>query len=146
METISSRLTFIYKFIFTTVWSAGIGVATVEMLASELPVSSELRWLFAATWILGTALIWLTCAPLKRVQTDGVTLLISNYRDEIAVPVSEIATVTQNQWINLRPVTITFENETPFGRAITFMPHTSFRMFSEDEIVLRLRRLARATQ
>ena len=58
------------------------------------------------------------------------------------VPVSEIADVRQNRLDNLRPVTITFRKETPFGSAVTFMPPMSFRLFSEDDIVTRLRSLA----
>lgn len=46
-----------------------------------------------------------------------------------------IAAVTQNGLINLRPVILTFEKETLFGGTVIFMPRTSFRLFSEDEIV-----------
>jgi hypothetical protein len=138
METVSSSLTFLYKFIFTTAWSAGFGLATVVMFLNRDPDALK----FAVPWAIGTAFLLLTCARLKRVKLDGATLVISNYRREITAPVGEIADVWQNRLINLRPVTITFRKETPFGRAVTFMPHVSFRLFSEDEIVTRLRSLA----
>ena len=69
-------------------------------------------------------------------------LVISNYRDDIRVPASDIARVRQNRLINLRPVTVTFKRPTPFGPAITFMPRVSLSLFSEDEIVTRLRTMA----
>jgi hypothetical protein len=142
METVSSSLTFLYKFVFTSVWSGLFGIGTAAMFLSSKPEMSAVRWQFAAAWIIGTAIIWRTCARLKRVEFDGAALLISNFSDDITVPVSEIADVKQNRLINLRPITVTFKKETPFGRAITFMPPISFRLFSEDEIVTRLRSLA----
>ena len=99
---------------------------------------------FAAAWAIGTTFLLLTCAPLKRVKLNGPILVISNYRHDISVPVSEIAAVRQNRLINLRPVTITFRRETPFGNAVTFIPRASFRLFSEDDIVTRLRGLTGA--
>ena len=140
METVSSSLTFLYKFIFTSVWSAGFGLGTVVIFLSRK--LEAMRWQFAAAWAIGTAFLLLTCARLKRVKLDGATLVISNYRRDITVPVSEIADVRQNRLLNLRPVTITFRKETPFGSAVTFMPRVSFRLFSEEDIVTRLRSLA----
>jgi hypothetical protein len=142
METVSSSLTFLYKFVFTAAWSGGFGLGTVGMFLSDKPEGREMRWQFAAIWLVGSALIWWTCARLKRVELDGSMLVISNYRDDIRVDVTDIASVRQNRLINLRPVTVTFKRPTRFGQAITFMPQVSFRMFSEDEIVSRLRTMA----
>jgi uncharacterized membrane protein YbhN (UPF0104 family) len=139
METVSSSLTFLYKFIFVTVWSGGFGLGTVAMFLSPKP--EAMRWQFAAAWAIGTAFL-LPLARLKRVKLDGATLVISNYRRDITVPVSEIADARQNLFLSPRPVTITFRKETPFGNAVTFMPRASFRLFSEDDIVTRLRSLA----
>ena len=138
METVSSSLTFLYKFIFTTVWSAGFGLGTVVMFLKRQPEAMQ----FAAAWAIGTAFLLLTCARLKRVKLDGATLVISNYRHDTTVPVSEIADVRQNRLINVKPVTITFRKQTPFGSAVTFMPRVSLGLFSEDDIVTRLRSLA----
>jgi hypothetical protein len=88
METISSSLTFFFKFVFAALWSGAFGLGTV-------------------------------------------TIFFNSNAD-----------VSQNRWINLRPITLTLKRQTPFGRAVTFMPRRSFRLFSEDEIVTRLRRLA----
>ena len=141
METVSSSLTFFYKFIFTTVWSAGFGLGTVVMFLIPKQEVMAMRWQFAAVWAIGTAFLLLTCARLKRVKLDGATLVISNYRHDITVPVSEIADVRQNRLINLRPVTITFRKKTPFGRVVTFMPRMSLGLFSDADIVTRLRSL-----
>jgi hypothetical protein len=140
METVSSSLTFFYKFIFPSVWSGGFGLGTVVLFINRDPDAMK----FAIPWAIGTAFLLLMCARLKRVELDGATLVISNYRRVITVPVSEIADVRQNRLLNLRPVTITFGKETPFGSAVTFMPSVSFRLLSEDDIVTHLRSLAGA--
>lgn len=139
-ETVSSSLTFFYKFVFTTIWSGGFGLGTILMFVSRNPQPEGMRFVFAALWAVGSFFLWGICGRLKRVRLDGTTILISNYRDEIAVSADEIAAVKQNRLINLRPVILTFKNETRFGRTVIFMPRTSFRIFSEDEIVERLRR------
>lgn len=93
METVSSSLTFFYKFIVTSVWFGGFGFGTVCMFLSRKP--EAMRWQFAAAWAIGTTFLLLTCARLKRVKLDGATLVISNYRREITVPVSDIADVSK---------------------------------------------------
>lgn len=139
-ETVSSSLTFFYKFVFTTIWSGGFGLGTILMFVSQNPQPEGMRIVFASLWLIGSFFLWGICGRLKRVRFDGGTLLISNYRNEISVSTDEIAVVKQNKLINLRPVTLTFKKETSFGRTVVFMPRTSFRIFSEDEIVGTLRR------
>jgi hypothetical protein len=91
-EPMETSLTFLYKFIFTTVWSAGFGLGTVVMFLKHQPEALQ----FAVAWVIGTAFHSLTCARLKRVKLDGATLVISNYRYDTTVPISEIADVRQN--------------------------------------------------
>lgn len=142
METVSSSLTFFYKFVFTTVWSGGFGLGTALMFLSGNNGSQVMSGPFAAMWLVGSVVIWGMCGRLKRVRLNGAALMISNYRREITVPISDIVHVKQNRLVNLRPVLLTLKQETPFGHTVMFMPRVSFRMFSEDEIVARLRRLA----
>src|SRR5438105_1839474 len=111
METVSSSLTFLYKFVFTTLWSGGFGLGTAFMFLSSKAEAHEMRSQFAAAWIIGTAFIWWSCARLKRVELNGTSLIISNYRDDITVPVDQIIAVRQNRLMNLRPVTLTFKTE-----------------------------------
>ena len=140
METISSSLTFFYKFVFTTLWS-GVSLA---MYVGNMSDVSEIRWQDPALWIAVTAYIWWTLGRLKRVGLDGTTLVISNYRADIRVPARDIAEVRQDRLGKFRAITLTFKTETPFGRAVTFIPPVSFRLFSEDVVVGRLRSVANA--
>lgn len=127
-KTLSSALTFFYKFVFSTVWITGFGSGTLALWFGAMhgkggaPPPPEMKWIFLLVWMIGTGFILWTCAGLKRVRRDGDRLLISNYRDEIAVPLNEVESVTENRWVNIRPVTVVFRRDTAFGRRITFMP------------------------
>ena len=137
-ERLSSYFTFFYKFVFSALWSGGFGVGTATMVITDSP---EI-WRFAFAWVVGSIFIWWGCARLKRVEMADGMLRISNYFREAVVSIGEVETVTQNRFINLRLITVNFRKDTCFGRSIFFMPPFSFRIFSEDEVVTRLRRLA----
>ena len=146
VERISSSLTFFYKFLFTSVWTGGFGFGTTLMFLSDSPEAHAHQWEFAGAWVIGTAVLWWCCAGLKQVDLSGNALIVSNFLRKIALPIGELAKVRQNLLINIRPVTITFRSETPFGSRVVFMPHTSFRIFGEDDIVRKLRKLAVAAR
>ena len=135
---LSSRLTFFYKYVFITIWSGGFGFGTLQLFL----ISSPARWGFLFLLVVGTLMIWAGCGRLKVVKLQENRLYISNYLRHTIIPLSEIEEVRQNRLINIRPITIQFRIETPFGDAITFMPPGSLRLFSEDPIVAKLRSLA----
>ena len=138
METISSRLTGFYKFGFLVIWAGMWAMATVGMLAQ----GNSQGWAMVGVLVAGVVFIWWLLGGLKRVRLEGRNLLISNYKLEIVVPVGDLAGVRQRWWMSPKLVTLELRNDTPFGKSILFMPRTTFRMFSEDEIVRRLRSLS----
>jgi len=74
---------------------------------------------------------------------DDRALYISNYAKEIAVPLANVAEVTENRWINIHPVTITFHSDTAFGSQIVFMPKTRwFGFWSSHPVVDEIRTAA----
>lgn len=62
------------------------------------------------------------------MSMDDKNLYVSDYRKEIAIPLSEIADVTENRWLHAHPVTINLRNQTVFGDKIVFMP--TFKYFA----------------
>jgi hypothetical protein len=142
VETISSSLTPFFKFGFLTTWSVMWGVAAVAALSR----GQAQGWLMAGVLVLGATFIWRMLGGLKRVRLDGSNLLISNYKEEIVVPVRELAAVRQRVFFNPKMITLELRRDTPLGRWIVFMPRTTFRMFSEDDIVGRLRSLSQPRQ
>lgn len=147
IRTISSGITFFYKFIFTTVWITGFGSGTVAMFLAGnhfrdkagLPQSPEIRWQFLMAWIIGSLFILWGCSRLKRIRIDDKALYISNYFKEIEVPLREVLNISENRWINIHPVTLTFKDTTRFGSSVVFMPKARFSIFSSHPVVAEIR-------
>jgi hypothetical protein len=152
METkrISSTLTFLYKFIFPSVWITVFGAVTLTFWlgafhgrAGSAP-PDQLKWIFLAVWLLGAAFILWVCTGLKKVGLGRDSILISNYRREAMVPLTAIERVTENKWINIHPVTIYFRSTTEFGDTVTFIPTTEFLLpWDSHPVVEELRNAAK---
>ena len=144
-RTLSSAQTFLMKVIFPVLWIGGFGAGTLSLWLAAMHgpggsgAPSWMRWQFLVTWLAGAAFIGWSCARLKRVRIDREFLYVSNYRREIAVPLSAIEAVTENRWINIHPVTVRFRVPTEFGQAITFMPTARFWGWSSHPVVQELR-------
>jgi hypothetical protein len=149
--TLSSGRTFWMKVIFPVIWIGAFAGGTLSMfLAADSwkgadggPVDSWMKWLFLGLTLFGAALIWWTSIRLKRVRMDHQALYISNYVREIVVPLSNVAEVIENRWINIHPVTVRFHTHTEFGTAITFMPKVRpFAFWSSHPVVAQIREAA----
>jgi hypothetical protein len=132
---LSSRLTIWFKFIFPTIWIAAFGLVTAMMFFVEAVAGPsgkpplELKWIMLAVWIGASTLIWWTGCRLKRVWVDGAMLRVSNYMREERVPLASITAVTENRWVNIRPITVDFRIPTEFGQRIAFMPRVCWFLF-----------------
>jgi hypothetical protein len=141
-EVLSSSWTFFHKYVFTTNWTLGFGLGTLAMFVGPFTDPDGHRWIFLSGFVLGSTFLWATLPRLKRVALRDGALVVSNYRKEIVVPLGDIDRVSQNQWLSWRPITLSLRTETPFGRSIVFMPPFSWALFSEHDVVHRLRKLA----
>jgi hypothetical protein len=125
---LSSAQTFLVKFVFPSLWLTGFILATVLLFRGNIadargyPFPAEVKWLFLGGTVLGALFLYWGCMRLKRVQIDDQWLYVSNYVREIRVPLRDIEEVSENRWINIRPVTVRFRRETEMGSAVIFMP------------------------
>lgn len=140
---ISSKQTFFLKIILPASLAA-IALAALLMLffgtaRENLPLLVFPLIFFA----LALPAMFLTVMRYKKVLIDDAFLYVSNYRREIAIPVSEIENVTETKWIRTRPVTIHLKNDSEFGRKIVFTPKLdAFRVFADNPLVGELKSLA----
>jgi predicted PurR-regulated permease PerM len=144
---LSSSVTFIYKFVFPAIWILIGGfllfVTVQGIRRTSLP--DTLTWLLIVVpWLLGIVFLLWFAAPILRVELRDGRIYASNYRREIEIQRSDIASVTQNVWVNVRPITLHLRNETPFGTRIRFIPpgRVIFAFWKEDPLVDKLRELA----
>jgi hypothetical protein len=148
-RTLSSAQTFFMKFIFPTIWISMFGLGTLALFLGVLPgmktvpPRTEIKWFFLAAWLWGTFYTSRTCLRLKRVRIDESSLYVSNYIEEIRIPLEEIADVTENRWTNIHPVTIHLRSSTSFGDRIVFMPRTGRFAWRSHPVVTELRDLIR---
>jgi hypothetical protein len=133
------------KFVLPAIWLPGFVTATILLFSGrptfDQPPPGEMKWTFLALTLAGAASLYWFCMRLKRVEMDDNALYVSNYLRETSVPLRDIGEVTENRWVNIRPVTVTFRTDTDFGDSIVFMPTTRWwRFWREHPVVDELRR------
>ena len=136
------------KFVFPGLWIPGFGFGAFILwfgLArgkyGELPPAA-IKYAFAIMWVLVTTFILWIAIRLKGVQVDDTNLYVIKWFREIAVPLSEIASVTESRWIKGHPITIHFKNTSECGCSVMFMPKLRLAFWNKHPVVAELQRIA----
>jgi hypothetical protein len=123
MQTLSSRLTFFYKYIFIFIWIFGFGAGAREVLFFS--PEYDLRWLqYATTWGVVALFIFFATGSVKQVIINRVDnrLEISNFLQSIYVDFSDIADIDGSSLLSPKLVWFTLSSPSRFGKKISFMP------------------------
>jgi len=141
---LSSAWTLPAKFVFPVLWISGFGLGTAFLWFNTFHPPAVIKCGLLGVWVIGSAFILWACAGLKQVRIDERQLFVSNYLRELCIPFSAVREVSQNRWLNIRPITIYFRDTTEFGDRATFMPKMRFaiRFWHVDPVVDELKRLA----
>jgi hypothetical protein len=141
-EHLSSPLTFVFKLIVPVVWPLLVGLLAARGVDDQ---GGQPEWeLFYAGggWLTGMLIVWWTCVPLKVVRLrDGDTLMVSNYLREVGIPVTRLLVATHLNLISLTIITLTFRDQTPFGREVRFIPADLKDALGRETTSATLRRL-----
>lgn len=125
MRPLSSALTWFYKFVFSALWIGGFGLGTVAMFVASHTSSGEdlreIRWLFLAAWIAGASMIYWTCIRAKKVSLASDSLVISNFRRELRIPLRDVERVTGSFLWNPELIWLHFRRPNDFGSKIVFI-------------------------
>ncbi|MEM4987526.1 hypothetical protein V8G57_09025 [Collimonas sp. H4R21] len=143
MQLLSSSSTYFYKFILPVLLAVVACVIYFRVLIEDrynaplvLFVSGVI--LFFEYWFFGRA---------KKISLDGTNLVISNFRQEVRVPLSNLEKASGS--LGMRPdvVWLYFRQATPFGKKILFVPtEREFPGFNQHPIVAMLNAKARTHQ
>lgn len=142
---LSSAQTFFAKFILAGVFFAAAAGALALFIVMPLLAGWTFTWagaLISLGW--AGAVTWCCFAvyiPLKVVSLDGPNLWVSNFRKEIAVPLSEVKQVAEVEQFRFKLIVLDLKRPTEFGRRIKFMPGAQLRLWKEHSVVGELRRL-----
>jgi hypothetical protein len=63
----------------------------------------------------------------RDVEMDNDFLYVSSRKQEAKIPRSNIWYVSENMWVNIRPISVYFKEPTVFGESIAFVPKMILR-------------------
>jgi hypothetical protein len=150
MRTLSSKLTFIQKYIFPLVWLTFIGyLVYVGFSDAKNPAKSvSFRWGALFFLLMSLLIFCFWNFPLKFVAVDERSLYISNYFKMIQTPLSNIFEV-ESLGLGSRLMRIRLKSPTEFGTEILVIPKVNYRItffgFGVNPIVNELKELAGIT-
>jgi hypothetical protein len=124
---LSSRFTVLFKFLFPAVWIGGFGLGTAALVPKPGPDTL----LFAVAFLVGSAFLLRYGVALKKVTATTDGLVVSSYRREVLVPYEQIASVRENKFLNMRPITVDLRSAGELGRRFRFMPYRAFVLFAD---------------
>lgn len=138
---ISAKDTFFYKIIlpvFLLICSAVLPAAVYLYDRKNNSVAAVFVFVFL---LMSAALIFLMTKATKKLSLDNSFLYVSNYRKEIAVPLSNIEKIL---WFgDMRPTMIYLKTPSEFGRKINFYPNIKATSWESNPIVEELKELAK---
>jgi hypothetical protein len=145
-RTLSSSQTFFVKFIGPAVFAPVAAYLLLVTLRGAGPLHlvypnpMTIPWLLLAGAFVYS--LWWSFR-LKRVAVDGNSIYVSNYSQEVQLPLSAIVDVRENRWLKLHPVTIELDRDTPWGATVQFMPKIRFFTFGwiSHPVVAELREM-----
>jgi len=128
MYRLSSNATLFWKIFLPVFWTTVLtGVTLVAWLADEhyfggLPLQS-FRWAVLFTLVVGALSMWLLLWPLKRVESDGEKVYVSNYfRTAFYDWNRDVEAYHETRILLLKVATIELNGIGSFGRRMRFIP------------------------
>ena len=126
MLRLSSNLTLVFKIFLPTVWTAFFGLFAVVIFFTNnsdkpLLASSVFRIGYITFFILFLLLMYFTIMRLKRVETDGIHVIVTNYFKTLRYPIGDVEKITT---ISIGIATIGFlylKARGSFGKKISFL-------------------------
>ena len=109
---LSSKQTFFLKIILPILFAAMLMTVFAGIVfSSKKDEILPLIIIFPLIGLFGIFSMYFTVMRYKKVAVDDDFLYISNYRNEIKVPLSNISEVTETKWIRTRPITIHLKSD-----------------------------------
>lgn len=142
MQTLSSKYTFFYKYIFILIWICGFGAGAREVLFINPQFDG--RWIqYVLIWLLITMFIFFATGSIKTVtlNREKKHLTVSNYLKSETIGTDAIIAVDGSSLLSPKLVWIILKKNTRFGRKISFMPaHRPARSIGKHPMVMELRK------
>ncbi len=131
-KLLSSSLTPLMKFVFPFFFGFIYLIATVAIASVAFSGEGDGNTIFTIlisflfVLAVGIWALWRFCIHLKKVSLTNTHLVVSNYRQTIQIPLSEMENVGQFLWINPPLITIHLKSPSKFGKKIEFVAYTRY--------------------
>lgn len=139
MHRLSSNATLFLKLFIPVFWTTiMVGITLVAWLSDESDFGglnmSSLRWGSLFALVMGVAVFTLLFWPLKRIETDGEKVYVSNYfRTAFYYWNRDVATFYQDRFLFLKVATIELNGVGSFGRKMRFVPSKKLLLAFQEE-------------
>jgi len=148
-RVLSSRATAFYKFVLPTLFGVsftGMVWAIGSAVGPDLPGVGVVLWSLTAVGACVVGLLLWLHAGLKKVTLEGDSLVVSNFRDSVRVPLRDIDHVTPSRFTNPESIRLDLVVPCTFGQRITFLPPLRWvRGFSPHPLAAELAARVEAT-
>ena len=141
---LSSKLTPLYRWIIPTILTIAAVVVVWRLAGLGMPGRPEPASLVVALVMVALLLIVARIFDKgKHVWIDDNALIVSDYRKQTRIDLSEVESVEATRFMKPDRVCVRFNRTTIFGDNIVFFPPSQwFRVPSRNPIAVELERLA----
>lgn len=119
-------MTYFYKIVLPRLWIGGFTLVTAMMYVTPDAFDSinarEVRGEFFFALVAGAIFMHWTLMPLMKVHLCQGALVISNFKTEIRVPLSEVEWVSSSILMTPELIWLHLSRSTAFGEKIVFTP------------------------
>ena len=125
-KLLSSRLTFLYKFVFpviVVVWVIWFGALFLYSESSGLQ-DFPIQFLAIGFVVAAINIVWMGWLALKsnRVEVDGENFYVSNFGKKIIIPRADLFEATEMRWVKPYWITLHLRRPSEFGDKVIFIP------------------------
>ncbi len=123
MQTLSSKYTFFYKFVFILIWIVGFGIGAREVIFFS--AEYDLRWTqYAVTWGAISVFIFFATGSIKTVIMDKKKkiLVVSNYFTTHEISFDEVEDIDGSSLLSPKLIWFILKDPSGFGQKINFLP------------------------
>jgi hypothetical protein len=117
---LSSKHTFLWKYVFTSVWILSYWPVTLACAWDRLNWSGV--GMLSIPWVLGSVYIYFVYGKIKKVILSGSKFIVSNYRKEIMIDILDVESVGGSIFLNPELVWLNLKENTEFGKRIILAP------------------------
>ncbi len=146
-KLLSSKLTYFYKWIFPPVWIITFSFITYSFWTGTCAGYGVTKWLVLAFFIgCSLYLLWFS-SRLKKVKLLGKHLIVSDYRTEELIPLSQIEEVKETRLWNPKLIKLNLKRPGKIGNEIVFIaPLGFYPVWSDHPLVENLRNIIKNNQ